>query len=469
MKKLKGNVTIKLFDEDGNVVHEESKDNMITNAIYYLLGQVITNVKDPKDYVFPLSTLALGGIWLFDGELDEDAENIDFPMDVHLVGHGGQSQNTSDIMRGSLNVSESGRTDTGYVNTWDFSTSQGNGTIKSVALTSWICGDAPLRFDRGATGCKEIHTHDSSNYYGSYVFFHDNVTQRAFSYKNNAIYSFNCPSYDLKVNDPLYISQVETVISPLIEAVSTTTERIEFVDYSICQGYDNYLYAIAVNREWVKVGSNYYWDYGRNNAQGDAEIWIRKWHYEDNTFVEVPYSQEDPRWHYTLLNVHAKGLNPDMRTGKYAIINNGYLWMVHYDNLHVYKINMEDMAQISLYGPFNDLAINGLYPMKHGGVITSTGILIYPDGNFIYKGNDFRFPQSNYIGDNLIRFTGGSSPTVDANGSGDTCSNRPKKAIPCNYLGSIMNLGQTITKTSATSMKIIYTLTDAEYEEENDG
>jgi hypothetical protein len=49
---------------------------MITNAIYYALGQCITNYGNPTDALFPLATKGLGGVWLFDGELEEDVENI---------------------------------------------------------------------------------------------------------------------------------------------------------------------------------------------------------------------------------------------------------------------------------------------------------------------------------------------------------------------------------------------------------
>ena len=37
-----------------------------------------------------------------------------------------------------------------------------------------------------------------------------------------------------------------------------------------------------------------------------------------------------------------------------------------------------------------------------------------------------------------------------------------------NYLGTINNLGSTITKTAAQTMKIVYTLTDIEDEDEED-
>ena len=474
MKKLKGNVTIKLFDKDGKLVHEESKDNMITNAIYYALGQCITNYGNPTDALFPLATKGLGGVWLFDGELEEDVENIHFPSNVHLVGHAGQSQNTSDIMRGSLNVSESGRTDTGYVNTWDFNTSQANGNIKAVALTSATCGDEPLYAWNG-------FDHDISNSSHTMQMFscyYDKETQTLFGFRNNGLFYKHIPSYDLKVTDPRYDIDGGTVIQQIIEDLNTHNDYCSRFMYTFSPDLLNngYLYAIVVNRKLVRdrIANVYYdrWHYGYDNAEGDAEVWIRKYKYvkDDQTFEEEPYSSDDPRYYYKLTNVHAKGAkinNSGYDYQRWAILSEGYLWLVHTDDFHVYRININDTSQIQLFGPFaSETGINYnigyIYPMKGGAIITSNNLVIYPDGHYIRKTNA-RIPFNNYIDENL--FLCHAYPNRSGNHTGDYSSTQ--KGFPTQYLGSIMNLGQTITKTSATSMKIVYTLTDAEYEEDN--
>ena len=466
-KGIKGLVKIQLFDEDKNIIYEEEKENMITNAIYYALGQCITNQQNPSDYIFPLATKALGGILLFDGELDEDVENIHFPMDVHLKGHAGQSQNTSELLRGSLNVSESGRTETGYVNTWDFSTSQANGTIKAVALTSEWAGDNPLRLTRRGNGSHIILDY---SYGRMYAFFYDNVSQTVFGYWSNTLRSTHCPSYNLKIMDPRYVTNsYQVLISSLIPTIDNASEYSIPDNFIISYGYDGYLYAITVNRKQQKRGQyNNVWHYGFDNTEGNAEIWMYKWKYDGETFVEEPYSENERRYHYEFLNVRAKGSSPTINTRRYAIINDGYLWLIHQDNLHVYKINMANPSQIALYGPFlskdesTNLSIDSLYPMKGGGVITTSHLVIYPDGEYFYKSTSY-IPDFGYIDDNL--FVTGSG---NANYNGNNYNyNTPCKEQPALYLGSIMNLGQTIVKTSANSMKIIYTLTDEEYEEED--
>ena len=134
---LKGHLQIDLHNEITGEDKRIEQDNMVTNALGYLLGLAAnaggkgTNMFDD---LLPAATKALGGLFLFDGTLTEDVNNVHFPMSVHLTGHAGQSANTASKLGGSINTAESGRTDTGYVNVWDFSTSQANGTIASLAL-----------------------------------------------------------------------------------------------------------------------------------------------------------------------------------------------------------------------------------------------------------------------------------------------------------------------------------------------
>ena len=484
-KFVKGTVKIQLFDEDKNLIHEEEKENMVTNAIYYALGQCITNNRNPigSTAIFPLATKALGGLFVFDEELDEDEENIFFPMVqgegqnehvVHLIGHAGQDQNTSDPLRGSLNIAESGRTDTGYVNTWDFNTSQGNGTIKSVALTHIAGGSEPLCFtSNGSESDVELARYMSGNdlhIYRCRVFYYRNDIQTAFAFKDNKLVKFHAMSYNLKVTDPRYSTdstEIQEIINPLIASVNDHNEVYDASIYSWTQDYNGNLYGIKINRisQRDKVDGQYYdrWHYNYTNEEGDATVWIRKWKYDDGTYVEDGQEQS-----YTLTNVRARKYQVSWNYPS-AVINEGYLWLIHADNLHVYKIKLSDTAQISLYGPFNDEAVSGIYPMKGGGVITSRGILIYPDGNFVIK-RYCRFGHFNYVDENL--FMCGSTYTFDRNASNPNYpgnfSDHTDKLLSSNYLGTIMNLGSPITKTSANSMKIIYTLTDAEYEEEDE-
>ena len=134
---IKGHTKIELFNaETGKIEKTYEKDNLVTNAVQYLIAAQNMMGKVMNQSVFPIATNALGGLMLFNNTLDEDADNIAFPSNAKLVGYGDRDSNTTDSMRGSLNSIESHATDTGYVSVWDFGTAQGNGTIKAIALTN---------------------------------------------------------------------------------------------------------------------------------------------------------------------------------------------------------------------------------------------------------------------------------------------------------------------------------------------
>lgn len=145
--KFRGETIIELTDVNTGKKEVHRDTNMFTNAlkyIYSLCGNTY-GVHQHCDYFFPpvkdLGTAhaALGGVLLFDETIDEDEETIFKPDGVDIVGHAGNVSTTSTVStRGSLNETESSIDyEKGiYKWVWDFATDKGNGTIKSLSLTS---------------------------------------------------------------------------------------------------------------------------------------------------------------------------------------------------------------------------------------------------------------------------------------------------------------------------------------------
>lgn len=139
---LKGKTTIELTDVntgEKNVVEEE---NMITNAlsnIFAPLGHLINADAIYNQYNMYYQKL-LGGLLLFDNTIEEDANQIYAPANTNLVGCAiyNKQNNTTGKMRGGYNQTESEfNSKKNYMKfVYDFSTSQANGTIACVALTS---------------------------------------------------------------------------------------------------------------------------------------------------------------------------------------------------------------------------------------------------------------------------------------------------------------------------------------------
>ena len=139
--RIKGHSTIELTDKTGKIERYED-DNMVTGALQKYLN-------DLGEYnVSPIYTNAirtnligalLGGVLAFDTAITENANNIIAPTGVGMTANGsyGVTSNDDVTEMGSFNSSESGWTSDGkYKLVWDFTTTQGNGIINCLCLTS---------------------------------------------------------------------------------------------------------------------------------------------------------------------------------------------------------------------------------------------------------------------------------------------------------------------------------------------
>ena len=139
--RIKGHSTIELRDKSGKVERYDD-DNMITNALQLYLNDLgefnispiyMTEVREN------LIGSLLGGVLAFDSHITENANNIICPTGVGMTANGsyGVVSNDSVTEMGSYNSAESGWTSDGkYKLVWDYTTTQGNGIINCLCLTS---------------------------------------------------------------------------------------------------------------------------------------------------------------------------------------------------------------------------------------------------------------------------------------------------------------------------------------------
>lgn len=145
--KFEGKTIIELKDaKTGKLVQRTEDHNMLTNALteFYKQGG-ITNPSAFGAAAMRTDALhyLLGGVLLLDTELDEDATIVRVPSGVGMTGNGAynvlNSGNPPEL--GSWNENESGwQQDGSYKMVWDFTTSQANGTVACVCLTSLYHG-----------------------------------------------------------------------------------------------------------------------------------------------------------------------------------------------------------------------------------------------------------------------------------------------------------------------------------------
>ena len=147
---LKGKTVIELTDvhtgekevyEDTNMVTEALTDIFNTNILGMLYDNTSFDGQNGEKWMMPIIDKLTGGILLYQDPLEERVDNIYAPFSNPLIGYASSdANNTTDVRRGSRNLTESKYVDGGFKYVWDFATSQANGTISAIALTNRIAG-----------------------------------------------------------------------------------------------------------------------------------------------------------------------------------------------------------------------------------------------------------------------------------------------------------------------------------------
>ena len=152
---IKGKTTIELTDVNTGKVERFEDENILTNAIelYINLAAAWCSKNSSTAFgnqgkiipKFPISDGIIGGIKLFQNTIEENANNYVMPNigTNPAVGYASyDASDGSDTMRGSRNISETTELENGMQIVWDFATSEANGTISCVCLTSGTGGSA---------------------------------------------------------------------------------------------------------------------------------------------------------------------------------------------------------------------------------------------------------------------------------------------------------------------------------------
>ena len=470
---MKGHAKIELFNaESGERERVYEEDNLVTNAVKYLLAFMNKINRAPSNEVTPIATNALGGIMLFDETLEEDPDNVEFPSSAHLVGYSDRSLNTVNPMRGSFNELESGDRDDGYTAVWDFGTSQANGTIKSVALTSNYSGADPfLRLINPVYSLMNFRNDplDPGSYWpirhdGTYMYFLSDNDGYVYRAKVNPF------KYDSVHSNPGVGDVVLEQVADMSDLPGTA--ELYDVDLKTNKGYwydgdDGYIYIVYFHYD------EYGYRAGRAYNSNGGTITIIKINYGDDSW-EVGEPQV-----VSLPNAELH----DIGTG-YIAASQGYLYWISRDNTAIYIINLHntvDVRKISVAaeGESNIRINNALRPALKGDGVQFGYTFRKPNDS-----NDYVRWGFIYHDGLMSKDTATGSQTYDVWDKQPICklcyiasTNRwqhpyyyaSEISLHGAYLGTINNLASPIVKTASQTMKITYTITDIEEEEENHG
>ena len=468
---LKGHVRIDIHNHNSGFTERYEQDNMVTNAMKRIIPSWMGSNQLPNDEIMPLATKALGGLMLFDGALTENANNIFFPNEAHLIACAGQDTNSTNPRRGSKNNSESKEIDTGYQTTWDFNTAQANGNIRSLALT--------LNQTNGDVGCRPfegIHTNygihsvrrlNGDQGQNSFPLVYDKNTQTMyFIGADGYSYTSEYDSYTRKYTYTFTMTVYKEYMPVGKYKVADSANRVDYpeavtqISYSIKDfgtdprvyirnGYDGYAYIV----------------YPEQNTSGDGKFKYFKIKLSDFSFELV-----DPFG--TTVTVASCSLAGGINSG---IINNGKCILRGYNSRWLYVVDLSNPVNVRSV----DLG-EGYWAMDYDFTNFRNGIvklqvvsnssspsryywfdaLLYTDGWLLIDGSPYNEGTVANVWRGHARFTLITDDLLvyGLNATGYTSYGR----MVNNYLGTICNLGSAIVKTAASSMKVVYTLTDVD-------
>ena len=461
--KLKGTAVIELTDVNTQEVETYVEENIVTNAVNNILGlnpMAVFYCEEEyntglvwKDNLLPICPNMIGGILLFPKALEENADNIYVQSDNLPVAYASNDVNsTANTARGSLNLTESKALDNGYKFVWEFTASQGNGTIAAMALTSALGGqngsgssvaDASTflqlkEVDIGNLGLgKQMVLFETAEV----DFENDILYSITFEDSSVRVRKIRIPIFSIglneNINDSTYTVLEDKVIpASTFQFLGSYTLYGEFLD-----GQDGYWYGFS-NEE---------------NSSGDAiMLWVK--------ISKTDYSIEEGSW--TLSNAYLQAVGERATDSSYpericnCCMRNGYLYVPAYNKKGIYKINVSNSADVTLIefgftsggNPLCESGTCELYMTLIGDLIIGADFQITGEDTVIKtKGNE----RLNHAATPLFQYK------HFLLGWGGSYGNEYRTMyLLTPYLATINNLSSAVVKTTDKTMKITYTLTE---------
>lgn len=408
---IKGKSVIELYNPNTRIKQRYEDENIVTNAFKYIFGQNIcagANRTFMNNFL-PLYKKGIGGIILFDSQIEENPDIVVAPNTVGCTGYAStDAYSGTDLSRGGMNVNETELIDNGMKLVWDFATSQANGDIACVSLT---------HVNGGKVG------YGSKNYCDGGNILMPDMIQNIIKSSETGYYA------QCIVNDILYAVEFQ---NPGVLKLK------KYKLYSQDVGLKNY-YAepkLIVEKEI------------ETSLTGSFNIYIKT---DKNKVYIMTRAESSKIIDITDFENIKEYLFPvSVIANMFSVRDN-----IAYLNTSALKIELYSLADTT--AKLNEITTNysiDVVSNINGYIVLGREMLDANDEiRYIYNGiyNDASVKNAGFYDNGIIvpyMFYSGSSVYT-------------RYSIISNYLATINNLKVPITKTSAQTMKITYTLTES--------
>ena len=443
---MKGQTIIELRDINTGKVERHVDNNMITNALSEILktrGYIANTGIDPNNLVKNL----LGGIVLFDDVLTESVNTLQPPSSVNMVGNAAMDVTSSDSVTemGSYNENESGwQADGSFVAVYDFTTSQANGDIACVCLTSDVGGY--IGYGNQTSGASKSNkkrlyaysgTQNGYSMNGYYCFFADYTNSKVDVVPAEQLVDNTSENYCLRTKK----LKIETRKIPLKEVnlrgtktswVKASEREITLPD-EFCTNASRYI-------DVVECDDKLYL-FHRFTAYGQQQNWESS---------GVIYAVEIDRSYNVRLITLTNTTGSTITRPKFYV-DSGYVivqqWGEYSSSSVGYRFTIADSSSIDL--DLTGFDITRIEYVCNGRLFYNNVILNVDEGETYYSN-----AQLGSYSDSPASVTG--SPMSTLQGGNQGYCNILNVAL---YLASINNLETPVTKTAEKTMKITYRIT----------
>lgn len=467
---LKGRSTIELTNvktgekekyEDTNLVTEAVRDVLSVNIMGLLYNNTSFDGDYGENWMLPLKKNIMGGILLYQNEIEEKEDNIYAPYSNPLIGYASDdANNTEDIKRGSRNLTESKEVDGGFRFVWDFATSQANGTISAICLTNTLAG-------------------------------------KGTKYNNNYLVRLGCWSGDnnQNIDNGNYRSNKRTYIGDGYRLEMITRNNSS---EAILKKYPaDYLHASLVTRELTKMEKTpleettieigHYPLY--THYIGGKKDGLESPYYDSDSVCEYLYHAADGKWYGIAKRYNYKYSYTSGDREYYECI--GYEWYM--DTVDASGCTTQKIVAPSDVSSFNSIGMSGKWLMCQTGstvyridttnvanIEKVTSVSYVSDYMYTYIVDDDMVINGWYFMDGEPRIYIGETNSSNSYSWGRCQMTRYKTyalrewiygsssnyytlkelSLYTPYLATINNLGSPVIKTADKTMKITYTITE---------